>query len=118
MKIHVRCAMLRGRRSAMRRLAAVFALSMLALPAQAQVAPGTPYAAARQALLAEGWEPVRLPDADRCPPGDARCAGRPEMSSCSGTGTAPCAFAWRRGAEELMVLTTGPDTIVTGTRRR
>ena len=118
MKIHVRRVMLPVRRSAMRRLPALFALSVLAAPALAQVAPGTPYAAARQALLAAGWEPVRLPDADRCSPGDARCAGRPERASCSGTGAAPCAFAWRRGAEELMVLTTGPETIVTGTRRR
>lgn len=118
MKIDVRRAMLGGRRSAMRRLAALFALSLLAMPAVAQVAPGTPYAAARHALLAAGWEPVRLPDGDPCSPGDARCAGRPEMASCSGTGTAPCAFAWRRGAEEIMVLTTGPETVVTGTRRR
>ncbi|WP_198378243.1 hypothetical protein [Neoroseomonas rubea] len=102
----------------MRRFAALFALSMLAVPALAQVAPGTPYAAARQVLIAAGWEPLRLPDADRCAPRDTRCEGRPEMVACSGTGTAPCAFAWRRGAEEIEVLTTGPDTIVTGTRQR
>ncbi|MBP0463415.1 hypothetical protein J5Y09_05790 [Roseomonas sp. PWR1] len=104
----------------MRRFAALFALPFLAAPALAQppAAPGVPYAAARQALLAAGWEPLRVPDADRCAPRDARCEGRPEMVACAGTGLAPCAFAWRRGAEEIEVLTTGPDTIVTGTRQR
>jgi hypothetical protein len=95
MEILTRIAMLTARRTAMRSFAALLAALCLAAPAVAQppAAPGAPYAVARQALLAAGWEPLRVPDADRCAPRDARCEGRPEMVACTGTGLAPCAFA-------------------------
>jgi hypothetical protein len=95
----------------------------LALPAAAQtglpqIAPGTPYGDARAALLAAGWQPLRDPEADRCTPTDRRCAGRPEMVACAGTGMAQCLFAWQRGGLAIEVITAGEDAQVTGLRRR
>jgi hypothetical protein len=89
-----------------------------AQPALPQVAPGTPYSAARAALLAQGWQPLRDPEADRCAEGDPRCAGRPEMVACAGTGLGQCLFAWRRGDIAIEVITAGRDTAVTGLRQR
>ncbi|MBR0683192.1 hypothetical protein GXW74_22070 [Roseomonas eburnea] len=93
---------------------------LLAGPASAQpaVAPGTPYAQARESLLREGWSPLLVPDADRCGRGDARCAGRPEMVACAGTGAANCLFAWQRQGTQIEVITAGDPAIVTGTRPR
>jgi hypothetical protein len=68
-----------------------------------------PYGTVRNALLAQGWQPVRLPDADRCGPRDSRCQGRPEMTSCSGTGRAPCLFTWRKDARTIEVVTEFED---------
>lgn len=96
-------------------------LALVPLSAGAQpppVTPGTPYDQARRALLAEGWQPLRDPEADRCSPTDRRCAGRPEMLACSGTGTAPCLFGWQRGGAAIEVITAGEDTVVTGLRPR
>ena len=77
------------------------ALQALAAAGAAERAPvfpkGTAYGQARRSLLALGWSPVRLPDADECAKDDKRCEGRPEMSSCSGTGLARCLFIWRKG---------------------
>jgi hypothetical protein len=77
---------------------------------------GTPYATVRNTLLALGWRPITLPDADRCPPRDSRCQGRPEMSSCAGTGLANCLFTWKRNNTVIGVSTIGEDPIVDGTR--
>lgn len=96
-------------------------LLLLALPGLAaaqtpSVGTGAPYGTTRQALLAAGWEPVRDPEADRCSPTDSRCAGRPEMVSCAGTGLGQCLFAWRRGDIVIEVITIGPEAIVHGWR--
>ena len=80
---------------------------------------GTEYGAARQRLIRLGWAPAQLPDADRCASGDARCAGWPEMVSCSGSGLAACLFAWRRGDQLIEVSTVGEDpAAVSGIRCR
>jgi hypothetical protein len=68
-----------------------------------------PYSDVRNALLATGWQPVRLPDADRCDSRDSRCQGRPEMTSCSGTGRAPCLFTWRKDTRTIEVVTERED---------
>jgi hypothetical protein len=68
-----------------------------------------PYSDVRIALLASGWQPVRLPDADRCGSRDTRCQGRPEMTSCSGTGRAPCLFTWRKDTRTIEVVTERED---------
>ncbi|WP_198371344.1 hypothetical protein [Roseomonas rosulenta] len=101
-------------------LSAALVLMPLAAGAQAPppVTPGTPYEQARRALLADGWQPLRDPDADRCSQTDRRCAGRPEMLACSGTGAANCLFGWQRGGTTIEVITEGEDTVVTGLRRR
>jgi hypothetical protein len=70
---------------------------------------GTDYADARVSLQALGWQPVTLPDADRCAAGDPRCQGRPEMHVCSGTGAGHCIFVWRRGDVLIEVITVGED---------
>ena len=101
-----------------RALAALLLLPAFAMAEAPPVAPGAPYAGAREALLAAGWTPVSDADADRCAPADSRCAGRPEMVACAGTGTGPCLFAWRRGATAIEVITAGPEAMVTGWRLR
>jgi hypothetical protein len=107
---------------AMIRPALSLALVLLPLVAAAQALPqiaaGTPYDQARRALLAEGWQPLRDPEADPCGATDRRCAGRPEMVACSGTGEAPCIFAWRRGGSTIEVITRGEETMVTALRAR
>lgn len=106
----------------MKRHALLAALALLPLAVGAQslpaITPGTPYDQARRALLAEGWQPLRDPDADRCGPTDRRCAGRPEMVACSGTGEAPCLFAWQRDGTTIEVVTRGEDATVTALRAR
>lgn len=84
---------------------AVGAIAAESLPKLA----GQDYGKARAALLRQGWQPVTLPDADRCMAGDKRCAGRPEMHVCAGTGMAPCVFVWRRKATMIDVVTEGED---------
>jgi hypothetical protein len=79
---------------------------------------GTSYAEARDSLIGLGWSPVTLPGSDLCSRNDERCAGRPEMHACSGTGLAPCAFAWRRGDTLIEVLTIGERPVVNGSRCR
>jgi hypothetical protein len=99
-------------------LCLALALPAAAQPALPQIAPGTPYGDARAALLAAGWQPLRDPEADRCGARDERCAGRPEMVACAGTGMAQCLFAWQRGGVAIEVITAGEDARVTGMRRR
>lgn len=63
-------------------------------------------------MLALGYQPVRLPDADKC---DQRYdAGRcyPERQTCAGTGLAPCNFVWRRADRVLFVGTIGELPVV------
>ncbi|MDP9974556.1 hypothetical protein J2W39_005825 [Variovorax paradoxus] len=68
---------------------------------------GQQYSAARERLLASGWEPYRARDADRCESGDERCQGRPEMQSCSGSGRASCRFLWRKNGVVATLTTAG-----------
>ncbi|BDG73561.1 hypothetical protein [Roseomonas fluvialis] len=82
------------------------------------IAPGTPYAAAREALLRDGWQPLRDPEADACGATERRCTGRPEMVACAGTGEAPCIFAWQRGGVAIEVITRGEETTVAALRTR
>src|SRR5262245_25281601 len=77
----------------------------------------TPYGQARRALMAQGWQPIRLPGADRCD-GDSRCAGRPEMFACAGTGVAACTFTWKRRNTVIEVATIGEDPVVSRVRCR
>jgi len=70
---------------------------------------GQDYGKARAALLRQDWQPVALPDADQCMAGDKRCAGRPEMYVCAGTGLGQCVFVWRRKATVIDVMTEGED---------
>jgi len=99
-------------------LALLVASPAIAQPAVPEIADGTPYAAAREALLRQGWQPLVLPDRDRCMAGDRRCEGRPEMSACAGTGMANCAFAWQRQGVAIEVYTIGEDAAVNGVARR
>ncbi|MCP4559145.1 MAG: hypothetical protein GY873_13145 [Bosea sp.] len=70
---------------------------------------GQDYGKARAALLRHEWRPVALPDADQCMAGDKRCAGRPEMYVCAGTGLGQCVFVWRRKAVVIDVMTEGEE---------
>lgn len=70
---------------------------------------GQDYGKARAALLRQDWRPVALPDADQCMAGDKRCAGRPEMYVCAGTGLGQCVFVWRRKAVVIDVMTEGEE---------
>jgi len=70
-----------------------------------RLAKASPYAKARETLLAAGWEPVVSADADPCEAGDGRCEGRPEMESCAGTGEGNCLFVWRKGKAVIAVTT-------------
>jgi hypothetical protein len=65
----------------------------------------TPYAAAREKLVASGWQPVISADADPCMAGDTRCEGRPEMEACAGTGEGNCLFVWRKNNTMIAVTT-------------
>lgn len=68
---------------------------------------GESYSSVRKKMLKAGWKPFRSPDADECIDGDSRCAGRPEMQSCSGTGVGACAFTWKRRGRLVTILTVG-----------
>ncbi len=72
--------------------------------------PGTDYGEARRGLFALGYEPIHLPNADKCGETDMRCQGRPEMRFCSGTGRALCGFLWLSKDKMLIeVITIGED---------
>jgi ABC-type amino acid transport substrate-binding protein len=92
--------------------AAVAALLSIASAGAAEALPklaGQDYGKVRAALLQQNWQPVALPDADRCMAGDKRCAGRPEMYVCAGTGLGQCVFVWRRKAVTIDVVTEGEE---------
>lgn len=94
-------------------LAAAAAILLSIAPAVAAEAlpklVGQDYGKARTALLRQNWQPVALPDADQCMAGDRRCAGRPEMYVCAGTGMGQCVFVWRRKAATIDVMTEGEE---------
>jgi hypothetical protein len=68
---------------------------------------GENYKSVRAKMIKAGWKPYRAPEADKCPPGDERCAGRPEMEACSGTGVAACRFLWKRKGKTVAIITIG-----------
>jgi hypothetical protein len=106
------------RKAAMRRLILPsFLVLLLVAPACAgeklpNIRKGQDYGKLRQSLLAQGWKPVTLPDAERCGAGDRRCAGRPEVFVCAGTGLANCIFTWRRGGTVIDIGTVGETRAV------
>ena len=56
-------------------------------------------------------KPFASPQAEKCPAGDARCEGRPEMLSCAGTGFARCTFLWRQGKQIVEIGTVGDEDV-------
>ena len=96
----------------------------------------TPYREARRSLLALGYKPIVLPDADevsrsRCgfgptnaprrtasapPGGDERCF--PEMEACAGTGLGQCIFGWQRAETLIEVFTANELPVVSGVKCR
>jgi hypothetical protein len=82
------------------------------------IARDAPYGAARQDLLADGWQPLISPDADKCWDGDMRCQGRPEMQACAGTGQGNCLFLWKKGDAVLAVYTIDDPPIISGVECR
>jgi hypothetical protein len=92
--------------------AAIAAFLSIAPAVAAEALPrlsGQDYSKARSALLRQDWQPVVLPDADQCMAGDKRCAGRPEMYVCAGTGMGQCVFVWRRKGTVIDVMTVGEE---------
>jgi hypothetical protein len=114
---------MRGEEMRVLRVLSATMLSLGAAASHAQIATGSlppaltgqQYSAARERLLASGWEPYRARDADRCESGDERCQGRPEMQSCSGSGRASCRFLWRKNGVVATLTTAGEvrPTVVT-----
>ena len=87
--------------------ALLFALGPAAAGTLPAIAGNTRYPTAREALVAAGWQPARLPDADGCAAFDARCRAFPEAHACAGTGPGNCLFTWRRGGTVTAVNTAG-----------
>ena len=91
----------------------ILVVNLLAFSVSAQIngfpriRKGESYKSVRVKMLKAGWKPYRSPDADKCRTGDNRCKGRPEMQSCSGTGTAACRFLWKRKAKTVVIFTVG-----------
>lgn len=70
------------------------------------------YASVRSAMLKAGWTPFHMDGADACSKGDARCAGRPEMAHCTGSGQANCQFLWKKNGKTAGICTVGEDPAV------
>lgn len=68
---------------------------------------GESYAKVRVKMLKANWKPFHASDSDECINGDVRCAGRPEMHVCAGTGLANCEFLWKRGGKTVSIFTIG-----------
>lgn len=97
----------------------VTAITTLVLTSLAMAASDTPvfkkgedYGTVRTKMIKNGWKPFHAPDADKCEVGDSRCAGRPEMSSCAGTGMANCKFLWKKASRTVALCTVGEDRAV------
>ncbi|MDQ2747387.1 MAG: hypothetical protein M3T96_09020 [Acidobacteriota bacterium] len=70
------------------------------------------YTKVRIKMLKVGWKPFHAKNSDQCQSGDARCAGRPEMHVCAGTGLGNCEFYWKRGGKLLAIYTVGEENAV------
>jgi hypothetical protein len=68
---------------------------------------GVDYAEARKQILAQGWQPIKLPSAEGCLSSDNRCDGRPEAFLCATAGRLACRFTWKRGEVIADVVTVG-----------
>jgi hypothetical protein len=73
---------------------------------------GEDYGAVRTKMINAKWKPFHAHDADRCGLGDARCAKRPEMVACAGTGLANCKFLWMKGSRTVALCTAGETRAV------
>lgn len=73
------------------------------------IALGTPYSEAREIMINEGWEPIKMPEADVCSEFDDRCKGRPEMEACAGSGMANCKFSWKKKEALMRICTVGEE---------
>lgn len=95
---------------------AMLALGAFAHPAHAQptapLALGTNYATVREALQAQGYEPLVFPRGGPWDPCtyDSICAAYPEIIDCSGTGFNPCRFAFRDPNGGYLVGVTAGET--------
>lgn len=70
---------------------------------------GESYAKVRSRMLKAGWKPFHAKDSDQCGEGDSRCAGRPEMHVCAGTGLGNCEFLWKRKGKTVAIFTVGEE---------
>jgi hypothetical protein len=74
------------------------------------------YGEARNALIADGWEPHRTDDSDCVNREETEwCVRYPEIRFCAGSGLAPCEMVWSRDGEFVTVYTVGEHPKVTGT---
>ncbi len=91
----------------------VFVILTAAVAAQTGGLPyfkkGENYAKIRIKMLKAGWKPFHAADSDKCQDGDSRCAGRPEMHVCAGTGLGNCEFYWKRKGKLLAIYTVGEE---------
>lgn len=73
----------------------------------------TAYSDARHSLMALGYEPAPLPDADKCDRNtDKTCF--PEREACTSDNGTQCEFFWKRGERLIKVTTTAiPPTVST-----
>lgn len=106
----------------MNRLALALVISGTALYAEAapSLERGTPYPRARNQLIEAGWTPVAKPAEQRaysCLRFDDRCARYREAAACSGTGHGLCRLIWRKGSDQVVVITEGDAPRVTAVSR-
>ena len=90
-------------------LMACITLSFAAMAQTAKLKRGEVYVTIRVKLLQQGWNPLILPDSDKCMEDDTRCQGRPEMQWCSDTGLAGCQFNWVKNGKRLSICTMGEE---------
>jgi clan AA aspartic protease (TIGR02281 family) len=71
----------------------------------------TAYVDARRSLMALGYEPAPLPDAEKCDRNtDKTCF--PEREACSAESDTRCAYFWKRGERLIKITTTAmPPTV-------
>jgi hypothetical protein len=77
-----------------------------------QARPGEPYAAARVAIMRQGFEPVRVirkADPFTCRRNVRLCARYPELTTCTALGADICRFLWRSADGTYFVLVTSDD---------
>ncbi len=92
------------------------ALSFSAINAQTGKLPhfkkDESYAKIRVKMINAGWKPFHAKDSDKCYSNDPRCADRPEMHVCAGTGLGNCEFYWKYKGKLLAIYTIGEEDAV------